>query len=64
MAQKTTLRAQWNARQGCWRIVKKTDNGAGGWKLFGCPEGYISKKGCEDKIHWLIEKFPDLYQEG
>lgn len=64
MAQKTTIRAQWNSRQGVWRIVKKTDNGAGGWKLFGESKGYASKSACEDKINKIIGQFPEQYQEG
>lgn len=64
IAQKTTLRAQWNSREGCWRIVKKTDNGCGGWKLFGEAESYAIKSEAELKIKELIEIFPDQYQAG
>lgn len=64
MAEKTTLRAQWNSRQGKWRIVKKTNTGAGGWAMFGNSEGYTSISEAVDKIKGLIEKFPDQYQEG
>lgn len=64
MPDKTTLRAQWNSRQGVWRIVKKTNTGAGGWKMFGGSEGYSSRLKAEMKIQDLILKFPNQYQEG
>jgi hypothetical protein len=64
MAEKTTLRAQWNSRQGVWRIVKKTNTGAGGWAMFGGSEGYTSISTAELKIKEIVEKFPDQYQEG
>lgn len=64
MTEKTTIRAQWNSRQGVWRIVKKTNTGAGGWAMFGGPEGYTSKAAADGKICELVEKFPDQYQEG
>jgi hypothetical protein len=64
MAQKTTLRAQWNSRQGCWRIVKKTDTGHGGWKMFGGAEGYPTRLECEIKIEDIVSKFPDQYLVG
>lgn len=64
MTEKTTLRAQWNSRQGTWRIVKKTNTGAGGWAMFGAAEGYPSKAMVDEKIKKIIEQFPDQYQKG
>lgn len=64
MEQKTTLRAQWNSRKGCWRIVKKTDNGCGGWKLFSSYCNFTTRHGCEDQINKLVKKYPDHYQAG
>ena len=61
---KTTLRAQWSSARSRWRIVKKTDNGSGGWKMFGGSHGYVSKMECDDKIKFLIETNPDQYREG
>lgn len=64
MATKTTLRPQWSSARSRWRIVKKTENGAGGWSMFGGSHGYSSKTECETKIKMLIETNPDQYQEG
>jgi len=60
---KESLRAQWS-QAGIWRIVKKTNNGAGGWKMFGASHGYASKTECEAKISELVKAYPDQYQEG
>jgi NTP pyrophosphatase (non-canonical NTP hydrolase) len=60
---KEILRAQYN-QSGIWRIVKKTNNGAGGWRMFGGSHGYATKEECEAKIAKLVESFPDQYQEG
>lgn len=61
---KEILRAQYNSRQGTWRIVKKTSNGHGGWRMFGDSTGYSSKGEAEGKVKKLVERFPNLYMEG
>lgn len=61
---KEILRAQYNSRQGTWRIVKKTGNGHGGWRMFGDSTGYSSKGEAEGKVKKLVERFPNLYMEG
>ncbi|MDY0102807.1 MAG: hypothetical protein RBS07_07685 [Lentimicrobium sp.] len=61
---KETLRAQFNGQIARWRIMKKTNNGAGGWRMFGGSHGYASKAECQAKIEKLVADFPDQYQEG
>lgn len=58
------LRPQYNSKQGCWRIVKKTNNGHGGWRLFGGAGGYATKGEAEGKVKRLVELFPSEYMEG
>lgn len=61
---KEILRPQYNSKQGCWRIVKKTNNGHGGWRLFGGASGYATKGEAEGKVKRLVELFPSEYMEG
>ncbi len=58
------LRAQFNQRQGKWRIVKKTDNGSGGWRMFGGSDGYLSKEDCEEMIDRLISRSGGTNKKG
>lgn len=61
---KEILRAQYSSRQGTWRIVKKTSNGHGGWRVFGGASGYATKAEAEAKVKRLVELFPNEYMEG
>jgi hypothetical protein len=63
MANKETLRTQFDHRKQMWKIVKKTSNGAGGWARFGTG-WYYSELDAENKVKQLVESFPDQYQEG
>lgn len=60
---KEILRAQ-HSQSGIWRIVKKTNNGSGGWRMFGGSHGYTTKAEADAKIAKLVEMFPDQYMEG
>jgi hypothetical protein len=60
--QKEILRPMFDNRSMLWKIVKKTSNGCGGWKSFGSGSVYISKQSCQDKIDWLVDHNPELYQ--
>jgi len=58
------LRAQYNSRQGKWRIVKKTEKGSGGWKMFGGADGYLTKSDCEEMIDRLVMRSDGTYKKG
>jgi hypothetical protein len=60
---KEILRAQWQARQGKWRIVKKTYTGSGGWKLLEGAEPYDTGAICQTAIKSLVNEFPEKYKE-
>lgn len=59
---KEILRPQWDSRKQMWKIVKKTDNGSGGWRRFGA-NFYYGKEGAVNAIEMLIFKFPEMYEK-
>lgn len=61
--EKEVLRSQYDGKKSKWRIAKKTNNGAGGWKSFGSGAVYMSKEEAEGKIDFLIKTHPDQYQK-
>lgn len=61
---KITLRAQWRQKRGRWMIVKKTDNGSGGWELYGSQKGSSTKEGAQRIIERLIMLEPEIYERG
>jgi hypothetical protein len=59
---KETLRSQYDGKKQLWRIVKKTDVGAGGWKSFGSGAIYATQQEADHKIDFLIETSPEMYK--
>jgi hypothetical protein len=57
---KTILRAQWDSRKQMWKIVKKTENGAGGWARFGAG-WHFGKDDAEVMIDRMVKDFPEQY---
>lgn len=60
---KETLRAQYDHRKGMWKIMKKTYNGAGGWKRFGDAWHY-DRDDADAAIKRIINNRPEMYCEG
>lgn len=50
-------------RKGLWKIVKKTENGAGGWARYG-GRWYLLKEEAENHIDHIVEQYPDEYIKG
>lgn len=60
--EKEILRAQYDGKKQLWRIAKKTNTGAGGWKSFGSGSVYDTIGQANDKIEFLIQSYPEQYQ--
>ena len=58
---KTKLRAMFDGRREMWKIMKKTNNGSGGWARFGSG-WYWDKPECEEKIRRIVQADPDQYE--
>jgi hypothetical protein len=60
--EKEILRSQYDGKKSKWRIAKKTNVGAGGWKSFGSGAIYDTQQTAESKIDFLIESSPEMYK--
>lgn len=57
-------RTQFNGRLKVWKIVKKTNTGAGGWANFDNDgETYPTMEETDDMINFLVEMYPELYEK-
>jgi len=63
---KTKVRSQYDHRKQAWKIVKKTNNGAGGWCNFGISfnNKFISRERAEQAIDDLIFMYGGTYERG
>lgn len=59
---KEILRPMFDHRKQAWKITKKTENGAGGWRSFGSGPVYISREKAQEKIDFLVKTNPEQYQ--
>jgi hypothetical protein len=60
--EKEVLRSQYDGKKSKWRIAKKTNSGAGGWKSFGSGAIYATQSEADQKIDFLIEQGPQMYK--
>lgn len=60
--EKEVLRSQYDGKKSKWRIAKKSNVGAGGWRSFGSGSIYPTQKEAELKIDFLIESNPEMYK--
>ena len=56
----TVLRAQYEPRKNCWKIVKATRNS--GWTHFGTG-WYITAGDAEFKINQIVSRDPDKFKK-
>jgi hypothetical protein len=54
------LRAQYDQRKNCWKIVEYKLTG--GWGRFGAG-WYLTKEDCQAKITVLVNDHPNTYRE-
>lgn len=59
---KEILRPQWDSRKQMWKIVRKTENGAGGWARFQ-EVGYLGKEDAVKRIEEIVRNQPELYEK-
>lgn len=60
--EKEVLRSQYDGKKSKWRIAKKSNVGAGGWRSFGSGSIYQTQNEAESKIDFLIESNPEMYK--
>lgn len=59
--EKEVLRSQYDGKKSKWRIAKKTNSGAGGWKSFGSGAIYATQSEAEQFESEYVDYF--LYSE-
>jgi hypothetical protein len=61
--EKEILRPQYDGKKWKWRIAKKSNVGAGGWRSFGSGSVYMTKEEADGKIDFLVKTCPGQYQK-